>query len=221
MGGLTGDKKNFLTITYNLSGAVEAVKQGRFIVLVDIIDMSTTLESVREAGAVGFWGAAPTGRGQPYANPCRIGRAAAKEAKAKGASVVVIAEPRAGSDEERRERAADVLAGIDSEGLAVDGIWPNLGAETARLTQWRNKVAVAVTDAGGTIFDAVWQLGGELTTATVARTLLMKAAEPAQKGVERALGMARGRPLTLVAASSNAWEDVLAVQYLAQLIMQK
>ena len=220
MGVSPVDKRNFLTIAYNLSGAVEAVKQGRFIVLVDVIDMSTTLEAVREAGAVGFWGAAPVGRGQPYANPYLTGRAAARQAKAKGASIVVVAEPRAGSDDERKNRAADVLAGIESEGLAADGIWPNLGAETARLTEWRNKVIIAVTDAGGVIFDAVWQLGGQLTTATVARTFHMKGTEPAYQGVRRALEMSKGRPLTLVAASSNAWEDVLAVQYLAQLFMQ-
>lgn len=220
MGVSAGDKKNFLTVAYNLSGAVEAARQGRFIVLVDVIDMSTTLESVREAGAVGFWGAAPAGRGKPFTNPYLIGQAVAREAKKKRAPVVVVTEPRAGSDEERKNRAAGVLAGIENEGLTVGEIWPNLGAETARLTDWRNKVVVAVTDAGGVVFDAVWQLGGELTTATVARTLKMKGMEPAQKGAKRALDMARGRPLTLVAASSNALEDVLAVQYLAQLFLQ-
>lgn len=220
MDASAGDKISLVTIAYNLSGAIEAVKLGRFIVLVDVIDMSTTIEAVREAGAVGFWGAAPVGKGEPYTNPYLIGQAAAREAKKKSASIVIVAEPRAGSNEERKTRAAGVLAGIEAEGLAVSEIWPNLGAETARLTDWRNKVAVAVTDAGGTVFDAVWQLGGELTTATVARTLKMKGMEPARKGVERALEMAKGRPLTIVAASSNALEDVLAVHCLAQMLIR-
>ena len=43
-----------VAIAYNLSGAVEAVRAGRFVVLVDVIDMSTTLETVREAGACGL-----------------------------------------------------------------------------------------------------------------------------------------------------------------------
>ena len=93
-----------------------------------------------------------------------------------------------------------------------------MGAETAKLADWRNKIVVAVTAAGGTVFDAVWQAGGALTTATVARTLYMKGQEPALKGIRRIMALCAGRPLTLVAASSNALEDVLAVRYLARLI---
>lgn len=216
-----GNKRSMLTIAYNLSGAVEAVKMGRFIVLVDVIDMSTTMEALREAGASGLWGAAPQGKGEPYANPYLIGRAAAREAKDKRVQLGVIAEPRVGGQKEREIRAKPVLEGIRDEGLTPVGIWPNVGAETARFTDWHDMVAVVVSEAGGTIFDAVWQLGGRITTATVARTLLSKGAEPAKKCLERALEMAGGTPLTLVAASSNALEDVLAVQYLAQLILAR
>ncbi|MGI6606119.1 MAG: hypothetical protein ACOX2X_03635 [Peptococcia bacterium] len=213
-----------LKIAYNLSGAVNAVWEGRFVVLVDVIDMSTTLETIREAGGCGFWGAAPSGKNLPYINPYSIGRAAAREAKQKAAKLVVITEPRSGPDEHRRKNASAVLAGFASENMEAEAILPNMGAETARLLDWRDKVAVAVTDAGGVIFDAVFQLGGSLTTATVARTIRMKGTEPARAGIKRALAMAAlaGKTgITLVAASSNALEDVLAVQYLAQLMINE
>jgi hypothetical protein len=209
-------KKSIITVAYNLSGAIEAAKMGRFIVLVDVIDMSTTMEGLWEAGALKLWGAAPVGKGQPYTNPYLIGRAAAKEATEKKTQVYIIAEPRVGGLDERVKRAGAVLAGIKDEGHTVGGIWPNLGAETAKFTNWQDKLVVIVTDAGGTIFDAVWQLGGRITTVTVARTMQMKGETAAKKGIQRAITMAGDAPLTLVAASSNALEDILAVQYLAQ-----
>lgn len=210
------DKKSMVTVAYNLSGALEAVSSGRFIVLVDVIDMSTTAEGLYEAGVGKIWGAAPDNKGNPYTNPYRIGRTAAAEAKKEQTQVCVIAEPRVGTEEERRKRAAAVLAGIEDEGCKPAGIWPNLGAETAKFTDWKNKLAVVVSDAGGTIYDAVWQQGGSITTATVARTLNMKGETVINKGIERALEMSAGTPLTLVAASSNSIEDVLAVHYLTQ-----
>ncbi|MBZ4652694.1 MAG: hypothetical protein JG781_27 [Peptococcaceae bacterium] len=223
MAGSWESERSRLTIAYNLSGALEAVKKGALIVLVDVISMSTTLEAVTEAGAAGIWGACPSPKtsGNTLVNPFRIGQLAAREAKNKGAEVVIITEPRVGSCEERKANAADVIRGVENEGLPVGEIWPNLGAETAKFTHWHNKVAVAVTDAGGVIYDAVYQLGGMITTATVARTLGMKGVEPALKGVERAIAMAKKSPITLVAASSNALEDVLAVHYLAQLFIAR
>jgi len=206
-----------LTIAYNLSGALEAVKMGRFVILVDVIDMSTTQEALWEAGAKELWGAAPSHKKNPYTDPFLIGRTAARWARENGCQLEIVAEPRAGSWKERRERCADVLAGVAAEGLKVSRIWVNLGAETAKFTDWRDKGVITVSDCGGLIYDAVWQLGGGITTATVARTLQMKGTETARRGLERALQKAQGRPLTLVAASSNALEDVLAVQYLAQL----
>ena len=219
------DKPGFVSLAADVSGGVLAAQKGRFVVVVDVIDMSTTLEAVREAGAVGCWGAAPTNTKMPdsirqQTNPYLIGKTAARLARASGAQVVVISEPRAAEDEKRRETAAGVLAGIASEKAPLAGLLPNLGAETAKLTDWRNKIAIAVTAAGGTVFDAVWQAGGGLTTATVARTLKMKGHEPALKGIKRIMTLSAGRPLTLVAASSNALEDILAVRYLAQLIRE-
>lgn len=210
------DKKSMITVAYNLSGALEAVKNGRFVVLVDVIDMSTTIEGLLEAGVLNIWGAAPVGKGYPYTDPYLIGRFAAREANEKHTQVFVVAEPRVGTTEERINRASAVLAGIKDEGQTAGGIWPNLGAETAKFTDWRDKLAVVVTDAGGTIYDAVWQQGGRITTVTVARTLKTKGDMVVKKGIERALDMADGLPITLVAASSNSFEDVLAVHYLAQ-----
>ncbi|MDX9871897.1 MAG: hypothetical protein RBT41_05725 [Clostridia bacterium] len=206
-------------MAYNLSGAVEAALAGRFVVLVDVIDMSTTAEALLEAGASKIWGAAPCGKGEPYANPYLIGREAAQEARKNQRRVFVIAEPRVGQPEERNKRAALVLDGIRAEGAEPADIFPNLGAETAKFTDWRNHYAVIVSDAGGTVFDAVWQLGGGITTATVARTLGMKGPASAHKGVERALLMAQGAPVTVTAASGSALEDVLAAQYIAQLLL--
>lgn len=214
---IPSNKGSYINIAYNVSGAVEAVKQGRFVVIVDIIDMSTTLEAVREAGAVGFWGASPTGKKTLYpTNPYAIGQAVAREAKRIAAKIELIAEPRVGSEVERKKRCADVIAGIKNEGMNVNGIWPNLGAELGNITDWTDKIVIAVTDSGGTVFDAAWQQGGNITTATVARTLKMKGHEPAAKGLKRILKLCAGKPITLVAASSNAMEDVLAVHYLAQ-----
>ncbi len=210
-----------LKIAYNLSGAVNAVREGQFVVLVDVIDMSTTLETVREAGACGYWGAAPTSKKLPYVNPYFIGRAAAREAKQKAAKLVVLTEPRSGSDEERRTNALAVLAGFEAENMEAEVILPNIGAETGRLIDWQGKIAVAVTDAGGVIFDAVMQLGGSLTTATIARTMRMKGTETSRVGINRALSLAGRSGITLVAASSNALEDVLAVHYLAQLMINE
>lgn len=223
MAGSWESEKNRLTIAYNLSGALEAAKRGALIVLVDVISMSTSLEAVIEAGAVGIWGACPSPKASAdtIVNPFRIGQLAAAEALNKGAEVVIITEPRVGSYVERKANAADVIRGVENKGLSITGIYPNLGAETAKFTNWHNKIAIAVTDAGGVIYDAVCQLGGMVTTATVARTLGMKGVEPALRGVERAIAMAKESPITLVAASSNALEDVLAVHYLAQLFNAK
>lgn len=210
------DKKSMITVAYNLSGALEAVKNGRFVVLVDVIDMSTTIESLLEAGILNIWGAAPVGKGYPYTDPYLIGRIAAKEANDKNAQIFIVAEPRVGTTEERIKRASAVLAGMKDEGQITEEIWPNLGAETAKFTDWQGKLAVVVTDAGGTIYDAVWQQGGRITTVTIARTLKTKGDMVVKKGIRRALDMADGLPITIVAASSNSVEDVLAVHYLAQ-----
>lgn len=218
-GWIHSRKDSFLSTAYNLSGALEAARMGRFVVLVDVIDMSTSLETVLEQGAVQVWGAAPVDKKSPYTNPYKIGQLAAREAKTLSAEIVLISEPRCGDDNERRKRAAEVLAGIAAEEMEVLSIVPNMGAETGRLLDWRGKIAIAVTDAGGTIFDAVRQLGNRISTATVARTLEMKGPEPAIKGIKRAFAEAKGLPITLVAASSNAIEDVLAVNYLSQLIL--
>lgn len=213
--------ESFLNVAYNLSGALEAVRQGRFVILVDVIDMSTSLESVLTKGALQVWGAATREKKSPWTNPYRIGQAAAREAKSLGAEIVLISEPRSGSRAERMKKAEDVLAGVASEGMEVRNVVPNIGAETGLLLDWRNKIAIAVTDSGGTIFDAVWQAGGKISTATVARVLHLKGPEPALIGIGRAMKNAGGLPLTLVAASSNALEDVLAVNYLSQLILTR
>ena len=102
----------------------------------------------------------------------------------------------------------------------IRGIVPNIGKETPTLIDFRNTVVVAVSDTGGVAYDAAFTAGGKVLTATVARTYASKGLEPARKGVHRAIDCAQRfhfPGISMVAASSNSWEDVLAAQYLVQL----
>ncbi|MDN5348139.1 MAG: hypothetical protein PWP65_1703 [Clostridia bacterium] len=199
------------------SGAAQAAREGLVVVVVDVIDMATTLEAALEAGAASVYGASPRDISAPVRlDPEAIGLAAGREAAAAGREVVVVAEPRAGTAAEREDRAAPVIRGLAAAGVRPVAVLPNLGAETARLVDFGGKVVVAVSASGGTAFDAAWQAGTRPLTATVARTLQARGTAPALRGVARALSLARqkGCGLAFVAASSHAVEDVLAAWYL-------
>lgn len=205
-------------------GAVEAAAAaGRqeVVVIVDIIDMSTTLECALETGAVAVYGASPW----PPPEYCRVcpeavGRAAGLVAGEHGSGVVIVAEPRAGTAAERRRQAAGVLAGLRQAGAEVKAVVPNIGKETARMVDFAGKVVVAVTAAGGVAFDAAFNQGGAVVTATVARTLYGRGKEPALRGARRAWAMAGEgeKGITVVAAGPGCLEDLLAAQYIAGLL---
>jgi hypothetical protein len=111
-----------------------------------------------------------------------------------------------------------VLAGLQQGGIEIERIYPNLGAETAKLVDFRERIVVAVTDCGGTAFDAAFNAGAQVVTGTLARTFGHSGWDNAETAVHRALTIAEReqRGLCIVASSGKALEDVLATQYLAQ-----
>ena len=113
--------------------------------------------------------------------------------------------------------------GLHSAGVREVGIYPNQGAETAKLVDFKDKIVIAVTDCGGAAFDAAFNAGAPVLTATVARTPGFTGWENARNGLKRACELAEKeeRDIALIAASSKALEDVLAVRCLAELLLYK
>lgn len=206
------------------SGARQAGLQEQIVVIVDLIDMSTTLEAALEEGALAVFGASPDETRAPVpVDPVSIGRKAGQEAKSREAPVVIVAEPRWGTDRERLQSCRSVIKGLKDSGITDYQIVPNLGITTAKLISFDKTVVIAVTNSGGIAFDAAWTAGGNVLTATIARTWKMKGEEPAEAGVRRALKLATDlkKDLCFVAASSRAQEDILAAQYLARMAFLK
>lgn len=209
-------------MTTDASGAVAAAQQGLAVLVVDIIDMSTTLESALDAGAFKVFGASPDFTRAPVkVDPERIGRVAARVALNEGVGVIVVSEPRIGGDEERLQRCQKLMEGLNSEGVIIEAVVPNLGAETPKLTHFENRVVVAVTDTGGVAFDAAFQETDLVITGTIARTLRQKGTAPATTAALRALHLMRRAPgIAVVAASRNSQEDILAAHYILELIKE-
>jgi hypothetical protein len=215
-----------VNLAFNASGAVEGARRGDVVVIVDIIDMSTSAEVALEQGAITVYGAASFGSKAPVANlnPERMGYLAGKTALKYKTQVVVVAEPRYGSEEERRKKAETALMGINRSGASVEAVVPNIGSEVAKTVDFNGKVALLVSDTGGVAFDAAYNNGAPaVLTATVTRTPLKKGIEPSRTGIARALDQARklNCGITIVAASSNSFEDNLAGQYLMQLLLNE
>lgn len=212
-------------LSVNASGAVKAALMGHVVMVIDVIDMSTTLEAVIDAGAIAVFGASPDQCKAPVQlNPASIGRFAGTMALEKKAGIIIVAEPRIGSDELRLNRIKSVLTGIKESGARIDDILPNAGAETVKLADFRDKVVVAVTDTGGVAFDAAFNAGApKVITGTIARTMQNKARQPAETAALRAIEAANdtGTGITVVAASANSMEDVLAAEYIYKLILEK
>jgi hypothetical protein len=181
-----------VNLAFNASGAVEGARRGDVVVIVDIIDMSTSAEVALEQGAIAVYGAAAFGSKAPVANlnPERMGYLAGKTALKYKTQVVVVAEPRYGSEEERRKKADTALMGINRSGASVAAVVPNIGSEVAKTVDFNGKVALLISDTGG-----------------IARAL------------DQAHKLNCG--ITIVAASSNSFEDNLAGQYLMQLLLNE
>lgn len=212
-----------VTVAAGASGAITAVKEGNLAVVVDVIDMSTTLECALEAGAKAVYGASPANFSLPFPFslcPEKMGFYAGAFAHQAKAGLVIVAEPRGGSSKEREKWAAPVIKGATRAGAVVTGVVPNLGRETLRFVDFAGQVVVAVTAAGGVAYEAAFLSGGVVLTGTVARTLNLKGPAPAHRAAQRAFELAckLGCGITVVAASPNAWEDVLGAHCIAQFL---
>ncbi|WP_034629063.1 hypothetical protein [Desulfotruncus alcoholivorax] len=209
----------------NASGAAEAARNGDVVVIVDVIDMSTTLEAALDAGALAVFGAAPDAAAPPVTiDPEGIGLLAGRLAKEKGVEVILIAEPRVGTDEQRLSGITRLCCGLDKTGARVGSILPNVGAETVKLCDFRNKVAIAATSTGGVAYDAAVHAGAPVVlTGTVARTMAKKGTAPARAAASRAIKFANSlnAGITVVAASGNSMEDILAAEYITRAIWEE
>ncbi len=207
------------------SGAARAAGSGQIVMVVDVVDMSTTLEAALDEGALAVYGAAPDDARPPVpVDPAQVGRLAGKKACTGGSGVIIIAEPRTGSDRERLSRVQKVLRGIRESGARLEGVFPNLGAETVTLADFRKRVVVAVSYAGGVAFDAALTAGAPaVLTGTVARTRKKKGRASALSAANRAFAAARRwqRDVTVVAASASSLEDLLAAEYIFKLLLDK
>ncbi|QTL98491.1 hypothetical protein GM661_11180 [Iocasia frigidifontis] len=213
-----------LQTTYNASGAAAAARQGNVVMIVDVIDMSTTSEAVLEAGAITVLGASPDNNTVPVTvNPEKIGYFAGKKALKHDTTVIVAAEPRLIQNEkDRLKEIQQVLKGIERAGAELEEVVPNIGREVVELADFANKIVVVVSPSGGTAYDAAYNYGApEVITGTIARTNNMNgsfaARVAAERAIEKALKFKRG--ITVVAASSNSMEDVQACQYICQEII--
>lgn len=203
-------------VAANASGAVLGAKLGNVVMVVDVIDMSTSLESALDGGALEVYGASPDATRAPVSlDPEGSGYQYGMRAKELETTLVLIGEPRLGTEEERKEKMRRFLEGVRKSGAVIEAILPNIGAEVAKMEALKGKVVVAVTSTGGVAFEAAWVAGApRVLTGTIARTLTKRGTEPLKASALRAVEAAREyrTGITLVAASANSYEDVLAVQ---------
>ena len=214
-----------LTVTADASGAREAALRGQVVVVVDVIDMSTTSEAAYQSGALAIYGASPDRTASPVpTDPARMAKFAASEAKLRGAGLVVAAEPSTGPESLQRQTASRVFSALEEAGAAFQLIG-NLGAEVTRVADFQGKVALVVSATGGVAFDAaslVHPRGARgVLTATVARAGKLRGRQAALAGVERALKLADEAGICVVAASAQSLEDVLAAQYIYELFLER
>jgi hypothetical protein len=213
-----------LSTTYNASGAAAAARQGNVVMIVDVIDMSTTAEAALEAGALSVLGASPDHLVVPVTvNPEKIGYYGGKKALKHDTGVIIAAEPRLiNKEDERFNEIQQVIKGIERAGADLLKVVPNIGREVVELVDFRDKVLIIVSPSGGVAFDAAYNYGApDIITGTVARTNKMKGNLSARKAAERAIERAKKykRGITVVAASSNSLEDVQGCQYICQEII--
>jgi hypothetical protein len=211
-----------LDVTFNASGAAAAGAIGRVVVVVDVVDSSTSAEAAVAAGAVEILGAAPRDSQAPVkVDPGGVGRRAAATASRERTDVVVVAEPRVGTEDERRAKALPILQALRTTGIGYE-LAPNQGAELGRAVKLRGRVVVIVSSTGGTAFDAALAAGAPAAMfATTARVEGRTGWEVLEDGVRRAVDLAHrhNTDLSLVAASANSSDDVLAAFELARAVI--
>jgi hypothetical protein len=187
--------------------------------------MSTTLETALDAGALSVYGASPDDASPPVpVNPYQIGIMAGQHAVRERAKVIVIAEPRVGTKEERSGKIKRLLSGLLETKAVVTEVVPNLGLETVGLCDFKGKIVIAATSSGGVAFDAAVTAGAPaVLTGTVVRTYKKKGFAPTQVSAERAVAAARrlDTGIAVIASSSNSLEDILAAEYIFKIIMEK
>ncbi len=218
------EKLKRIIVSSDASGAQEAAKAGMLVMIVDVIDMSTSLESALDAGAYAVLGASPDFTRAPVrVLPEEIGKHAARLARETGNGIILISEPRVGSDEERIARCQKVIKGIEKERGFVEAVLPNIGAETPKLATMNQRVVVAVSDTGGVAYDAAFVENPRVITGTIARSLSQKGMQPALTAVRRVLETIEegDQGVAIIAASRNSMEDVLAAQFIANLLLQE
>lgn len=211
-------------LTTDASGAQKAAREGMLVMIVDIIDMSTTLESAIDAGAFAVFGASPDFTRAPVeVAPEKVGQEAGRMAKENELKIILIAEPRVGNDAERLDRCRKVIKGIESQKAVIERVLPNIGAEVYKLCDFKDRIAVAVSDTGGVAFDAAFLYARKVLTGTVARSMAKKGIEPALCAVDRVLGSFQesDNGIAIVAASKNSQEDVLAARFIYELLTDR
>ena len=213
-----------LEVTFDASGAAEAGRRGRVVCVVDVVDASTSAEAALAHGALAVLGAAPSGAEPPVAvRPDAAGLRAMALASEAGTDVVVVAEPRVGSQEERQDRAQPVLQAIEGGGVEWELV-ANQGAELPGLVTLEGRVVVIVSTTGGAAFDAAAAAGAPAVCfATTARIEGRTGWEVADAGAARAVALAEEHDagLTIVAASANSTDDWLAAQEIARRVVEK
>ena len=213
------------TVTTDASGAREAAQRGQLVVVVDVIDMSTTAEAAYQGGALAVYGASPDETASPVPrDPGWMAGYAAKEAKERSAELIVAAEPRTGSEAVQRQVAGKVFAALAKEGIEPTVVG-NLGAEVTRLVDFKGKVVLIVSATGGVAFEAAALAHPQgprgVLTATIARAGKLRGSQAARAGIQRAISQAGERGICIAAASGQSLEDVLAAQYLYELLLER
>ena len=216
-----------INIGFNPSGAAEAARQGNVVMIVDVIDMSTTAETALEKGALKVYGGSPANNQAPVKlNPEKIGYMAGEMAQQKNTKIIIAAEPRIieKNKNKRRKNIEPVLRGINKTKAKIDKIITNIGKETSELVDFKNKIVIIVSAAGGTAFDAAFNNGSpKVITGTVARTSQMLGNQPAEVAARRAIAEAKKYKsgISIIASSSNSYEDIAAANCICQKILDQ
>ena len=212
-----------LEIAFDVTGASEAGRRGRVVVVVDVENSSTTAEAVVAAEAAAVFGASPAGSDVPVMlDPGAVGRRAAAAAGRVGTDVVVVAGPPAGQDEEeRRDRALPVLQALRTASVPYDLV-PDHGLELPGKVDILNRVVVIVSPTGVTAYDAALAAGAAAACfATTARLQGRDEWDVIDRGIRRGVALAEhhGADISIVAATAGSSEDGRAAFDLAQAVM--